>query len=158
MKKALPIILSLILILAGCKEKQTTEISETYPNGNKKKVAYYQVNGDKKTKVKEVLYYESGKKQMEGTFTGDKKNGEWISWFENGKIQSEGSFKNDLRNGKAVVWRENGFKYYEGTYSMGKLHGTWISYDTDGSRLTETLFEYGKKVKEINYKENIPKK
>lgn len=154
MKKALPLVISLILILAGCKEKLSQETTLTWPDGSPQKVSFYRVNGDKKDKVKEILYYQNGKKEMEGEFAGSKKDGVWTSWFENGKIQSEGFFKNDLRNGKAVVWRENGFKYYEGTYSMGKLHGTWVSYDTDGSRLTETLFEYGKKVKEINFKQN----
>ena len=152
MKKAFPLLLVLVLILAGCKEKLLKEVVETWPDGSQKKVALYRVAGDKKEKVKEVLYYESGKKQMEGEFLNGRKDGAWTSWFENGMKQSEGFFKNDMRNGKATVWRENGFKFYEGTYSLGKLHGTWITYDTDGSRYKETLYEYDRKVNEIDYK------
>lgn len=151
--KPLTIILVFALIFTGCKEKLLKETTTTWPDGSPRKVTFYRTSGDKKDKVKEISYYQIGKKEMEGEFAGGKKDGAWTSWFENGKKQSEGFFKNDMRNGKAVVWRENGFKYYEGTYSLGKLHGTWITYDTDGSRLKETLYEYNKKVKEINFKQ-----
>jgi antitoxin component YwqK of YwqJK toxin-antitoxin module len=154
MKKFLLIILAFILVLGGCREKLEREITTKWPDGSPQKVSFYRMNGDKKDKVKEIRYFQSGKKEMEGEFAGGKKDGAWFSWFENGKQQSEGFFKNDMRNGKAVVWRENGFKYYEGTYSLGKLHGTWITYDTDGSRLKETLYEYDRKVNEIDYKQN----
>ncbi|MFA6128683.1 MAG: hypothetical protein WC699_15395 [Bacteroidales bacterium] len=153
MKQILGIALTIILILAGCKDKLVQETTSAWPDGSPQKVSFYKVSGDKKEKVKEIRYYQSGKKEMEGEFAGGKKDGVWTSWFENGKKQSEGFFKNDMRNGKAVVWRENGFKFYEGTYSLGKLHGTWISYDTDGSRLKETLYEYDSKVKEIDFKQ-----
>ena len=154
MNKALTVILALAILFTGCKEKLLKEVTTTWPDGTPHKVSFYRVTGDKKDKVKEINYYQGGKVQMEGEFTAGKKDGAWTSWFENGNKQSEGSFKNDLRNGKAVVWRENGFKYYEGTYSLGKLHGTWITYDTDGSRLKETLYEYDRKVKEIDFKQN----
>ena len=153
MKQALQLLIALTFILTGCKEKLLEETTTTWPDGSKRKVSYYRVAGDKKDKVKEIRYYQSGKKEMEGEFAGGKKEGAWSSWFENGMKQSEGFFKNDMRNGKAIVYRENGFKYYEGTYSLGKLHGTWISYDTDGSRLKETLYEYDRKVKEIDFKQ-----
>jgi antitoxin component YwqK of YwqJK toxin-antitoxin module len=152
MRQALRTILALTLVFTGCKEKLLEETTATWPDGSPQKVSVYRKTGDKKDKIKEFRYYQSGKKQMEGEFAGDKKDGAWTSWFENGKKQSEGFFKNDMRNGKAVVWRENGYKFYEGTYSLGKLHGTWISYDTDGSRLKETLYEYDKKVREIDFK------
>lgn len=153
MKSALPILLAFILALAGCTEKLLEETTSAWPDGMPQKVSFYRVTGDKKDKVKEIRYYQSGKIEMEGEFAGGKKDGSWTSWFENGKKQSEGFFKNDVRNGKAVVWRENGFKYYEGTYSLGKLHGIWVTYDTDGSRLKETHYEYDKKIKEIDFKQ-----
>jgi antitoxin component YwqK of YwqJK toxin-antitoxin module len=142
--------------LTGCKEKLVQEVTATWPDGSPQKVTFYSVAGEKKHKVKEIKYYQGGKKELEGEYNGEKKDGAWTTWFENGRKQSEGFFKNDLRDGKAVVWRENGFKYYEGTYSMGKLHGTWILYDTDGSHLKEILYEHDKKVKEIDYKAGVP--
>jgi len=152
MKPALQILLVMIVTLTGCKEKLVQETTTTWPDGSPQKVSYYRVTKDKKEKVKEIRYFQSGKTEMEGEYAGGKKDGAWTSWFENGKKQSEGFFKNDMRHGKAVVYRENGFKYYEGTYSLGKLHGTWINYNTDGSRLKETLYEYDKKVNEIEFK------
>jgi antitoxin component YwqK of YwqJK toxin-antitoxin module len=154
MKLALQILLPVLLILTGCKEKLLQETTATWPDGSPQKVSFYRITGDKKDKVKEVRYFQSGKMEMEGEFAGGKKDGIWTSWFESGRKQSEGFFKNDMRNGKAIVYRENGFKYYEGTYSLGKLHGTWITYDTDGSRVKETLYEYDRKVKEIDFKQN----
>ncbi|MCX6226407.1 MAG: hypothetical protein NTV01_16940 [Bacteroidia bacterium] len=153
MKQVLPIMLAVALLLTGCKEKLLQETTETWPDGSPQKVSFFRVTGDKKEKVKEVRYFQSGKKEMEGEYAGGKKDGAWSSWFENGRKQSDGFFRNDMRNGKAIVYRENGCKYYEGTYSLGKLHGTWITYDTDGSQLKETLYEYDRKVKEIDFKQ-----
>jgi antitoxin component YwqK of YwqJK toxin-antitoxin module len=151
MKQVLTMIFAVVFFLTGCREKLLQETNATWPNGNPQKVSFYRLTGDKKEKVKEMRYYQSGKKEMEGAFANGKKDGAWTSWFENGRIQSEGFFKNDMRDGKALVWRENGFKYYEGTYSLGKLHGIWITYNTDGSRLKQTLYEYDRKMKEIDF-------
>lgn len=145
-----------MLLLSGCKEKLDQEVTSTWPDGSPQKVAFYQGKQDNRIKVKEIKYYQGGKKEMEGEFKGDKKEGHWITWFENGRKQSEGFFRNDLRDGKAIVWRENGFKFYEGTYSMGKLHGSWVLYDTDGSRLKEILYEHDQKIKEMDFKEGVP--
>lgn len=152
MKKALPVLFLIMLAVSGCGDKLVEEVDGTWPGGSPKKVSVYRMKGDQKDKVKEILYYENGKKQMEGSIVNGRKDGAWTSWFENGRKQSEGFFRNDMRDGKAVVWRENGFRYYEGTYSLGKLHGTWITYDVDGSRYKETLYEYDRKVNEIDYK------
>lgn len=151
MKRLIPAVLVLIFTLSSCGGKLTRETAETWPDGSPRKVALYSGKGDKKVKVKEILYYQSGKTEMEGEFAGGKKDGLWVCWFENGKKQSEGSYRNDLRNGKAVVWRENGYKYYEGTYSMGRLHGIWIMYDENGARLKEVLYEHDRKVKEMDF-------
>lgn len=153
MKQALPLIISAIFLLAGCKEKLLQETVSAWPDGKPQKVSFYRLTGNKKEKVKEVGYYQSGKKEIEGGFAGDKRDGAWTSWFENGKKQSEGFFRNGLRDGKAIVWRENGYKFYEGTYTLGKLHGTWITYDTDGSRLKETFYEYDNKIREIDFRQ-----
>ena len=148
--------LILSFLISSCSEQLVQEVTATWPDGSPQKVAYFSETGGNRLKVKEVRYYQGGKKEMEGAYKGDKKEGLWITWFENGRKQSEGFFKNDLRDGKAVVWRENGFKYYEGTYSMGKLHGSWVLYDTDGSRLKEILYEHDRKIKEIDFKSGVP--
>ncbi len=127
------------------------EVTETWPDGQPRKILFYEVTGDKKDKVKEIRYFQGGKKEMEGNYKNGKKEGTWVFWFENGRKQSENNFTNDLRNGKSVVWRENGKKYYEGTFSMGKLHGTWYLYDTTGNRTKEVFYEHDTKIREIEY-------
>ncbi len=150
------ILLIAALSFTACKEKLKQEVTATWPDGSPQKVVFYRESGKTPVKVKEIKYYQGGKKEMEGEYKGEKKDGAWTSWFQNGRKQSEGFFKNDQRDGKATVWRENGFKFYEGTYSMGKLHGMWIMYDTDGSRLKEILYEHDKKIREIDFSQGVP--
>jgi len=158
MKNTLSFLIILTTVLTGCTKsgKPVEEIAETWPDGNPKKVNYYEVNGEKKDKIKEIRYFQSGKKEMEGNFKAGKKEGIWIFWFENGRKQSENTFKNDLRDGKSIVWRDNGYKYYEGSFSMGKLHGTWTLYDEKGNKTKEALYEHDNKVREIEFQEGTP--
>ena len=146
-----PLLVTLFLCSTSCSPKLEEEVVLTWPDNTPQKVNFYQPTGEKRMKVREVKYYESGKKEMEGEFENGRKSGKWTSWFENGQKQSEGFFKEDLRDGKALVYRENGFTYYEGYYSMGRPHGTWIFYDPNGKRIKEAHYEYGVKIKEMDY-------
>jgi len=142
-------ILGTLLALTSCRQHLEKEVVSTWPDGKPLKVQYYKKEGAKRTKVKEIRYYQNGQKEMEGEYADGKKTGLWTAWFESGLKQSEGHYENGLRNGKSVVWRRNGFKFYEGSYSKGKLHGTWIFYDTTGGRDKEVYFEHGEKIREV---------
>ena len=151
MKSKIWLLIIIWALIPSCGEKMEQEVAETWPEGQPKKVFFYDASTGQRQKVKEVRFFESGKKEMEGHYKNGKKQGTWTFWIENGKRQSENNFNNDLRDGKATVWRENGYKYYEGTYSMGKLHGTWIFYDMDGRRLKEVIFEHDVKIREAEF-------
>ena len=151
MKSKIWLVLIIYAWLPSCSKNMQQEVAETWPGGQPKKVFFYETAGEKRDKVMEVRYFQTGNKEMEGHFKNGRKEGTWTFWFENGKRQSENNFRNDLRDGKSTVWRENGYKYYEGTYSMGKLHGTWIFYDTDGRRIKEVIFEHDVKVREAEF-------
>lgn len=146
-------IFSLIL---GCSEQLEKEIESSWPDGSPQKLIFYDNQKGERIKVREERFYENGNKEMTGGYQGIKKEGEWMYWFKDGRKWSKANYKNDLKEGDAVVWRENGNKNYEGAYATGKPHGTWVFYDADGSRMKEVLFEYGEKVDEISFKEQLP--
>lgn len=151
-KRLLPLLTIVLVWTTGCGPNLEEIVVDTWPDGSPQKVEYYEKSGKKSHKVKEVLYHENGRKEMEGGFVDGKKEGMWVAWFEDGAKQSEGFYQNDLRHGKSLVWRNDGMKYYEGFYSMGKLHGKWIFYDTDGTPNKEVHFEHDQKIREIDYK------
>ncbi len=146
---------ALIMVAFSC-NKLEEEVISRWPNGEIQKVYYYKTDGELRKKVMEERFYENGNQEMRGEYKDGVRHGNWIYWFEDGRKWTESEYENDLRIGQTIVWRENGFKNYEGMYSKGKPHGSWTFYDVDGSRVKEVLFEYGKKIKEIVYKEGVP--
>ncbi len=150
------IVLGIVSVAISCSEKLEEEVESAWPDGTPQKVVFYEIQKAERVKVKEERFYENGEQEMVGEYQGIKKDGDWMYWFPDGKKWSQASYSNDLKEGKAIVWRENGNKNYEGGYATGKPHGSWIFYDADGSRLKEVLFEYGKKVNEIAFKEEVP--
>ncbi|MCD6346736.1 MAG: hypothetical protein J7L96_04875 [Bacteroidales bacterium] len=153
---SLTLIIGLVLVVSSCNKKPEKEIISRWPDGEVKKVYSFKQNGELREKVLEERFYENGNREMRGEFKNGVRNGDWIYWFEDGRKWTKSKYDNDLRVGHSIVWRENGFKNYEGMYSKGKPHGSWIFYDVDGSRVKEVLFEYGTKLKEIDYKEGVP--
>lgn len=149
-------IIIVVLVVSSCSGKPEKEIISRWPNGEVKKEYSFRQNGSLREKVLEERYYENGNQEMRGEFKNGVRDGDWIYWFEDGRKWTESKYENGLRVGNSIVWRENGFKNYEGMYSKGKPHGSWTFYDVDGSRVKDVLFEYGKKLKEIVYKEGVP--
>ena len=52
-------------------------------------------------------------------FRDGKKEGTYESWYENGKKNAEGQFKNDLREGEWIFYKDDGslmgnYKYKDG--------------------------------------------
>jgi antitoxin component YwqK of YwqJK toxin-antitoxin module len=123
---------------ANREHKIIREVVETYPNGSPKVEHYI----DKVThEYKEVIYYPSGKKFMEGSFTPNhKRTGEWISYFEDGSIKSKTSFKDGKTDGKIEVYHENGSLFYEGYYKQGLKEGIWHVYNDSGKLGAEVKY------------------
>jgi hypothetical protein len=55
-----------------------------------------------------VLYYDDGRKYVEGFYKSGKKDGKWISWYQNRQKQREDFWKDDLEHGKVMEWDEKG--------------------------------------------------
>jgi len=100
-----------------------------------------------------VFYNKSGFKTEEGSYEGDKMNGEWKYYFDSSTSLS--SIKNYIKgepDGAFVSYYKSGGKHTEGNYQKGKQTGEWKSYYDSSMRVWAT-FDYGdsKQVKIISY-------
>lgn len=132
-----------MILFAGifsCKNTVVEKVESTYPNGEKKKVSYYQKNGDEELVVEEKLYHENGEFKMGGKFKDGKRDGVWKAFFDNGQLQSEGAFKDGKRDGIAKVYFPNGQLMYEGQYKDDKQVGHWKFYNEQGKLANEKDF------------------
>ena len=138
--KRLPLVLflSLFIIISCSREKRVVE--QSYPDGSPKKVCIYTGRGENKQLLRETTYYPKGKRQMDGTYKNNLRDGQWIYWYENGFKWSEGSFREGKNEGKRLTYFENGKLRYEAYYKEGVRVGKWKFFD-----------EKGKLIQEINY-------
>jgi antitoxin component YwqK of YwqJK toxin-antitoxin module len=130
-----------IFLFFGCQGGTEVRIVEdTWPSGREKTVRFYSVKNDIKELLKEIKYYENGRKEVEGSYKKEKRHGKWIYWYDNGNVWSEGEFKTGLSHGYRKVYYPNGKLHYEGTFKDDKPVGTWKFYD-----------EFGRFIKEEKY-------
>ncbi len=137
----------MLALITAC--TNTTVEKETYGDGKLKTEKVYEGKGENKTLVKEVHYYNNGKKYIEGNYSNNKRDGYWASWYENGQLWSEGNFIDGLSEGKRTVYHQNGKLYYEGSFVKGERTGIWRFFDEEGKLVNE--IDYSKvpeKVKE----------
>lgn len=139
-KTFLILAICIALFISACKPKLEKVVEKTYPNGKPEIEKYYAKEGDKKVLAKEIIYWPSEKKKIEGSYKNEQRDGKWTAWFENGNKWSEGSYVNGIDDGEKTVWYENGQIFYNGQFKMGNKVGVWKIYD-----------ETGKLVQEINY-------
>jgi antitoxin component YwqK of YwqJK toxin-antitoxin module len=133
------------LFLISCGNKVVDVVAEKFPDGAKKTVKRYKIDGKDSVLLKETVYYQTQQKYMEGNFLNGKRDSVWTAWLSNGQVWSKGSYKNGLEDGPKEVYHETGFKYYEGQFKEGKRGGKWLFYTAQG-----------KLVKHIDYDANPP--
>ncbi len=150
--KSITIILCLFIgIVSSCKQELTKVVEEKYPDGSPQLERYYKEKGDKKELVKEIIYWSSKKKKIEGTYKNTQREGHWMAWFENGNPWSEGYYINGIEDGPKNVWHESGKIMYSGQYKLGKKVGTWKFYDEKGVLATEKDYD------KIDFQDSISK-
>lgn len=128
--------------MSNCSHKPVETIVEQYDNGDPKIVKYFDKNGDNQQLIKEIHYYEDGKKKLEGSYKNTKRDGEWTSWYTNGNVWSQSNYSNGIENGLYTVHHENGKKYYEGNYKEGNRVGKWTFWDISGKA---SVIDYDKR-------------
>jgi len=132
--------LLIMLLLVACGPMAEEVVEETWPDGSAKTIRYYSLESQDSILVKEISFYESGNKRMEGEFIDGRRNGMWKYWYENGELWSEGYFQEGVRSGPVRTYHPNGERNTIGTYDNGVRIGKWKFWD-----------EKGQLTKEINY-------
>lgn len=137
-------VLTIVLFstLLSCQPTQTIDqVESTFPNGDRKSVISYTVQGDDTIPNSEMVFHKDGSLSMKGNLDADgKRHGAWKAYFPDSTLWSEGAYLHGKNDGKRTVWYENGQKRYEGSYKDGKEVGLWKFWDRQG-----------KLEKEVNY-------
>ena len=146
--RSLFLITSLIVII-GCGDPELkTEITETWPNGSKKKeISYYRQITDPR---RVVIYNVKGGIMSDRFMKGGKPDSLQIGYNLDGSKFKEECYiqKEDgtpMLHGKASYWYENGQLKSEAVYDSGAPSGTIIAYYDDGNKMSETSYKNGKK-------------
>ncbi len=79
-----------------------------------------------------TFYYKTGKKEKEGNYIRNEKDGVWNEWYENGQKKEEIGYNEGKYNGSWYEWYENGQKKIKQNYVNGKYDGMRIEWDIDG--------------------------
>lgn len=132
--------LFLLSVLISCSSgPEIRVVEQSWPSGREKIVKFYVEKGNQKELVKEIRYYQNGRKEIEGRYKNGKRHGKWTYWYDNGNVWSEGEYKNGKSHGYRKVYHPNGKLFYEGNYKNDKPVGAWKFYDEKGRFVKEEL-------------------
>ena len=135
MKNISILLLSISLLLScGTKEESFKVVEKTFKDGSPHLIKYYK-SKEKKTLLREIVYYKSGKKKLEVNYKNAKRTAVWKAWFPNGNLWSQATYIDGVENGEKIVYYENGKKYYQGILKDNKRIGKWSFWDQEGKLL-----------------------
>lgn len=103
---------------------------------------HYGTNGKREGPVE--VFYADGKAKEAGTYSDDRKIGEWTGYHSNGHVSHQHTFVNGIHVGLETFWDENGQRLLETTYnSEGKEDGVRIIWNSKGQILSRNHFSNG---------------
>lgn len=117
-----------------------TTVQKTPDNFWNVTLAEYEPQGKDLRHGPSKLWFESGKRQVEGFYQQDKRNGTFTYWYANGQVAATGEFSDDKPNDVWVWWHENGQKAAVGKYEEGKLVDEWRWWSNDGKLAQEKTY------------------
>jgi YD repeat-containing protein len=85
-----------------------------------------------------IWRYDSGQKQLEGTYDEGRPVGKFTWWHPNGQQRLQGTYTEGKAEGRFTWWHPNGQKQLVATYIAGSQVGIWTRWDPQGRRLEET--------------------
>jgi antitoxin component YwqK of YwqJK toxin-antitoxin module len=132
-------IILFFLLMAGmvsCRFEHEV-IDETYPDGTTKRLCVYLGKGENRELIRETTFYPNKRRQMEGAYKDQKREGKWTYWYEDGTLWSEGMYLRGKSDGKRTTYFENGKVRYEGMYKNDMRVGKWQFFDENGRLLKE---------------------
>ena len=148
--RALPLILTASLLLAGCHHGPscppgTTLMGQPPPDGQE--IWCQKTVGGRPVKEGPfTLYFPNGSKMIEGNYRDGKQVGEWTTWYQNGQRSAIDQFQEGLQDGLHLSWYDNGQPAAQGTYVKGKREGTWKRWDSNGFRNWNEVYKDDKKI------------
>lgn len=86
------------------------------------------------------MWFEDGKRQVEGSYQQGQRSGTFTYWYANGQVAATGEFVDDVPNDVWVWWHENGQKAAVGDYRDGALVGDWRWWSDDGKLAQEKTY------------------
>lgn len=151
MKKVLSIIIGFVALcsLISCKQELKTQVTETHPNGAKKKEVHYYSTVANPRRV--ILYSPEGKVKSDQFMNNGKPDSTMVIYHDNGNKLKEVTYiqnpktKQELKHGKETTWYESGKIKSEVVYEQGLPQGKAVSYYEDGTKASETPFVGGEK-------------
>ena len=93
-----------------------TTVQKTPDNFWSVTLAEYEAQGKDLRHGPSKVWFESGKRQVEGFYQQDKRSGTFTYWYANGQVAATGEFADDKPNDVWVWWHENGQKAAVGKY------------------------------------------
>jgi len=133
-------VVSVMLVLASCRQKKVKVLEDEYSKGRSKTVYYFDNEADaeqhpmvdvkdgvayanKPISFDEEQYYENGKLRCKGRFIKGQSCGLWQYYYETGVPQARCYYLNGITRDTVYCW-----------YPSGKLKRNWIEEDTVGHR------------------------
>lgn len=128
----------------------TEEVTE-YPDGNLKEI-FTLMDGLRQGPC--VVWYPNGQKWEERTYVAGKLEGPYRCFYEDGTIEIECTYKGDVKCGEFRRWHPNGQKWEEGYFkdpesvppTVGNEDGPYVSYYPNGSIDVQCRYRDGKLV------------
>ena len=149
------IIVTLPLLLGGCREKPTVEpVAEAKPEvegvnveelERREDIAYLK-GSDNPYTGKGYGLYKNGQKKSEGNWKNGKLHGLITEWYENGQKKTQGHFKDGKEDGLQTSWYESGQKKDEVNGKDGKADGLWVLWHENGQKRFQGNFNDGKEI------------
>ena len=84
-----------------------------------------------------IDYYNSGRKQNEGTLVNGKSNGELVVYFKTGTVKSISDYRNGVLHGIRKEYYKNGMLMQKTGFTEGRSNGLYEQYFINGQRENE---------------------
>lgn len=142
MKNLVFLFIALLFSTAYCGPKTIKVIESSFDNGQPQVVTFYEKMDGEKQKKKQIQYYQTGQKKVEGSFKNGKRRGQWISYYKNGQVWTKIRYEKGKANGTKKAYYENGELHYKGELKNGERIGKWTFYDINGDT---SMINYNKR-------------
>lgn len=90
---------------------------------------------DPKQEVRQGLwtwFYETGSRQLEGSYEQGLPTGKFTWWYDNGQRQLTVSYAGGKAEGSLIAWYPSGQRQLSAPYRDGKQCGAWTRWNPDG--------------------------